>query len=59
MSREVRALLTIDDVAAKFGISVHQARRLTRSGVLPAVKIAGQWRYHTRRLPRSIHHRNA
>ena len=59
MSREVRAVLTIGDVAARFGISVHQARRLTRSGVLPAVKIAGQWRYHPRHLPRSINHRNA
>ncbi len=54
MSHSLGPLLTMRDVADKFGVSVRNVRRLTHSGALPAVKIASQWRYHQDHLPRSL-----
>ena len=54
MSRSLGSLLTMRDVADKFGISVYDVRQQTHLGVLPAVKIASQWRYHPKHLPGSL-----
>ena len=54
MSRSLGSLLTMRDVADKFGVSVYNVRQQTHRGALPAVKIASQWRYHPNHLPSSL-----
>ncbi|HEX9780220.1 MAG TPA: helix-turn-helix domain-containing protein [bacterium] len=42
--------LSIDDVAARFGVNQSTVYRLAQRGVLPGFKIGVQWRFSPREL---------
>lgn len=45
-NRTRRDYMTVDEVAAYFGISPETVRRLARSGKLPAYRIGKLWRFN-------------
>jgi excisionase family DNA binding protein len=46
----IQPLLTVNDVAALFGIHHKKAQRLARTGVLPCVKIGAVYRFRAEEL---------
>lgn len=42
--------LSVEDVAARFGVNVTTVYRLVQRGALPAFKLGGQWRFSTELL---------
>lgn len=40
-----KIFLTIEEVAARFGINSSTVYRLTQRGLLPGFKVGGQWRF--------------
>ena len=41
-----KEILSIDEAAAWLGLSYNSVRKLILDGVIPAIKLGGQWRVH-------------
>ena len=47
---QTQRYLTADQAATHLRVEVHTVYRLAKAGQIPAVRIGGQWRFHSRAL---------
>ncbi len=52
-----KSFLTIEDVAARFGINSSTVYRLAQQGKIPAFKIGSQWRFSKELLDKWVMNR--
>ena len=50
MPQNGKAYLTVEEVAARFGVNATTVYRLVKQGKLPAFKVGNQWRFSLDRL---------
>ncbi|MBI3996079.1 MAG: helix-turn-helix domain-containing protein [Candidatus Omnitrophica bacterium] len=50
MPQNGKAYLTVEEVAAYFGVNATTVYRLVKQGRLPAFKVGNQWRFSQNRL---------
>lgn len=50
MPQNGKAYLTVEEVAARFGVNATTVYRLVKQGKIPAFKVGNQWRFSLDRL---------